>query len=114
MAFNLVRAFDRVFSAVVRGAGDLGKRLLRIPTPHLVRVAHASRDVKNESFRKLMQSVRATQEEQAKFLMEIPSFVRYVARIRKDGRNRELIAKRPPIRLPPSVVARPPRARQAA
>ncbi|MEM3030170.1 MAG: hypothetical protein QXH27_00390 [Candidatus Micrarchaeia archaeon] len=115
MAFNLVRTFGSVFNAVVRRAGDIGKRLLTIPTPHLVRVARVSRDVKSEAFKKLMQATRATQEEQAKFMMEIPSFVNYVARIKRGGRNRELIAKRPPIRLPPGVAARPPpKTRQAA
>jgi len=75
----------------------------------------ASRDVRSEGFKKLMQAARATQEEQAKFIMEVPSFVRYVAKIRRDGRNRELIAKRPPIRLPAGIAARPPpKARQAA
>ncbi len=100
MVLGLGKVFGRAFRAIIRGTGDLGKRLIKTPTGHLVQVFHVSRNVKSDEFKNLMKEVKPTQEEQASFYSEVPGFVNYVTNLYTKGRNRDLIAKKAPIKLP--------------
>lgn len=107
MALGLGKIFGRLFRTIIRGTGELGRRLIKTPTGHVVQVFRVSRDVKSDEFKSLMKEVKPTQEEQATFYAEIPGFINYVTNLYTKGRNRELIAKRTPIKLPSKPAAKP-------
>ncbi|MBI5158579.1 hypothetical protein HY992_00485 [Candidatus Micrarchaeota archaeon] len=99
MVLGLGRIFGRVFRSIIRGTGEIGKRLIKTPTGHLVQVFRVSRNVKSTEFKKTMSEAKPTQEEQAQFYAEAPGFVNYVTNLYTKGRNRNLIAQRKPIKM---------------
>lgn len=107
MVLGLGKIFGRVFRSIIRGTGEIGKRLMKTPTGHLVQVFRVSRDVKSGEFKKMMSETKPTQEEQAQYYAEAPGFVNYVTNLYAKGRNRNLIAARKPIKMPSKTTAKP-------
>lgn len=92
--------FNSVYRSLAKGIGNMGKKVSKTPTGYLTQVYTLAKDPKNDQFKKLVANVTTTPEEQAKFMLEVPEFVRYMDGLYQKGRNREMIKKRKTMLLP--------------